>query len=510
MKKMTVKSISIILTLVLVWSVLSVGCAKKEEVNTDKQKETNTSQEQDSVKEKNELEPVTLTWYYRTTPQKDHDMVEKEINKITKEKINATVVLKPIDGGSFNDKMRTTIASGEEFDICFTAHWANNVYNNVAKGAFLPLEELLPKYAPKTYASMPKDFWNAVTIKGSIYGVPNYQFVGKQTGMIFQESLVEKYNINLESLKTLEDLTPIFEEIKNNEPKDTVVFPLRKKGLWEYMAPMYDYEEIGTSKDPGWANSELKVINQYKSEEFESHIRLMREWFLAGYINKDAATLEDYMPLIQTGKCATMYSDIKPGGKSNRKAQFGGIDIVEKPMHEAIVYTTGISGTLQAISKTSKNPERAMMFIELLNTDKELYNLMCFGIEGTHYNKVAENRIELVEGSGYNPNSAWAYGCQFNAYLLPGQDDDVWEQTITKNNSSKAATTLGFVFDQEPVKTQLAQCQSIISEFYPGLVNGAIDIDKYLPEFIQKLETAGADEVVAEKQRQLDEWLKTK
>lgn len=513
MKTRALKSMSIFLVLVMSLSVLFVGCSKTEDVTNETQveKKEETKQEATSAEETKE-ELVKLSWYYMTDPQKDQDVIEEEVNNITKEKINAEIDLKPIDGGSYKDKMRTTIAAGEEFDICFTAHWSNDFYGNVAKGAFVPLNDLLTEYAPKTYESIPAEFWPAVTINGNIYGVPNYQIVATQTGLIIQKPIAEKYNIDLDSINTLQDLTPIFEEIKNNEDPDTVVFPSRKKGIWGYLPTMYDMEEIA-GDSPGWVDvsgDELKVINQYASDGFKEHVNLMREWFLAGYINKDAATLENYMPLIKTGKAAVMYSDMKPGSKPQRKVQFGGIEVEEKIMLQPFVQTNGLSATLQAISKTSKNPERAMAFIELMNTDKELYNLMCYGIEGQHYNKVDENRIELVENSGYYPNKAWVYGNQFNAYLLPGQDDNVWEQTIELNNSSKAAETLGFVFDQEPVKTEIAQCQSVVDEFIPGLVNGAVDPDKYLPQFIEKLETAGAAKVIAEKQNQLDKWLSSK
>ncbi|MBN2983815.1 MULTISPECIES: DUF3502 domain-containing protein [Cohnella] len=41
------------------------------------------------------------------------------------------------------------------------------------------------------------------------------------------------------------------------------------------------------------------------------------------------------------------------------------------------------------------------------------------------------------------------------------------------------------------------------------LASGTSDLDKTLPEFLDKLKKAGAEKIVAEKQRQLDEWRKT-
>jgi hypothetical protein len=44
------------------------------------------------------------------------------------------------------------------------------------------------------------------------------------------------------------------------------------------------------------------------------------------------------------------------------------------------------ANSLTAIPATCKNPERAMMLIEAINTNVELFNLLCYGIEGTHWN----------------------------------------------------------------------------------------------------------------------------
>ena len=67
------------------------------------------------------------------------------------------------------------------------------------------------------------------------------------------------------------------------------------------------------------------------------------------------------------------------------------------------------------ISRTSKNPEKAFKFIELVNTDKDLYNLICFGIEGKHYNLDENGRVVFNDQGGYIPKACWKFGNQFNA-----------------------------------------------------------------------------------------------
>ena len=120
---------------------------------------------------------------------------------------------------------------------------------------------------------------------------------------------------------------------------------------------------------------------------------------------------------------------------------------------------------------------------------------------------VIDDTIEIIENSGYFPNTAWQFGNQFNAYYIKGQEKGIWEETIALNESALRAPTLGFNFDQEPISHLIAQQASIVEEYVPALTTGSLDPDTYLPEFIDKLGKADSErEIMAEIQRQLDEW----
>jgi len=53
----------------------------------------------------------------------------------------------------------------------------------------------------------------------------------------------------------------------------------------------------------------------------------------------------------------------------------------------------------------------------------------------------------------------------------------------------------------------LDEIQKVISRYVPILESGSVDIDKYYPEFLEELNQAGMDVVIADKQQQLDTWL---
>ena len=57
------------------------------------------------------------------------------------------------------------------------------------------------------------------------------------------------------------------------------------------------------------------------------------------------------------------------------------------------------------------------MLLNLLNTDKEIYNTLVWGVEGKHYKKVADNRIETIKDSGFQMGSPWEFG-NMSLYLF--------------------------------------------------------------------------------------------
>ncbi|MGO4274477.1 sugar ABC transporter substrate-binding protein, partial [Paenibacillus sp. TAF58] len=75
------------------------------------------------------LKPYTLTLYYPGTPQPDQKLVEEKMSEYLKGKINASIQIKPIDWGAWNDKMNLLVASGEQADIIFTASWNGHSTN---------------------------------------------------------------------------------------------------------------------------------------------------------------------------------------------------------------------------------------------------------------------------------------------------------------------------------------------------------------------------------------------
>ncbi|WP_168121597.1 ABC transporter substrate-binding protein [Paenibacillus sp. HB172176] len=490
-------------------AMLMVGCGKGNNNGAAEESTTPPTSNASATAETGEtLSPVKLTWYYPLSQlQPDQKTVEKEVNKITKEKLNATVNLMPVSIGDYVQKMNTILASGEKFDILWTGYLLKQE-ELVRKGAIQPLDDLLTDYAPDLMNDVPQVMWDGLSIDGHIYGIPNQQINGNRLGFIVQKRYADKYNLDPASIKTITDIEPFLEQIKQNEPDvipfgstfSSAVTGLNSEDLW-VLPGLDDHFYIKRGDDS-------YELLRYPQEDLDN-FRLASKWYKAGYIYKDAATAKmgDYET---KGLMAVQFNNVlKPGVEAEVKAKNGGNEVITIPVTDW--FSNGYSATTnQAISRTSENPERAMMFLNLVNSDKTLYNLLTNGVEGVHYDKLSDNVVKAKENSSYKPNMDWVFGSVFNAYLKEGQPADVWEKTKEINATPNVNPVGDFKFNSEPVITEIANLNAVWGEYKKGLATGTLDFDETWPELYERLKKAGEEKYVEEVTKQFNEYLKEK
>lgn len=463
-----------------------------------------------------------LTWYFGGAEQRDLSLVNEKVNEIVKEKIGATVKLVQIDWSSFDQKMNMMISTGEEFDLCYTSPQRNDYYNNVSRNAFWELDELLEKYGKQTKAQIPEEVWNAVRVNGKIYGVINYQIMATAYGFAVQREMADAAGFDWANVKSYKDIEPMLKYIKENYPTKIPLSYNKASNLFFGALPLFGFDAIGGNTIPGVVriNDETHtVINQYDTPEFKELIETMRDWYKKGYLKKDAATSEEYASDKAAAKFGilmpeylaidTTEEDLRP----DENYVGSGAPYYAKKLTPAYVTTDRVTATMTAISKTSKHPEKAMQFLELVHTDEELYNLICWGIEDKHWKRVNYQdldgktvEVEQIPDSGYAQNRAWMFGNTSKLWL---SKNDMGTERWTKINDEAVKTDLlGLAFDSSSVQTEMAACNAVIAEYLNSLVSGSVDIETEYPALLEKLEISGADKIVAEKQRQLDEWKK--
>ncbi|HTG71574.1 MAG TPA: ABC transporter substrate-binding protein, partial [Candidatus Udaeobacter sp.] len=277
-----------------------------------------------------------------------------------------------------------------------------------------------------------------------------------------------------------------------------------------YVGSFFDTLGEGFGVLPGHDNG-LKIVNMYETPEYADMLNTVRRWNQAGYVAKDAATsTETQYNLVKSGKAFSFISHMKPGIET-QESRTTGKEMVSVHFRPAVTATSNIISIMWSIARNSKDPERAMMLLNLMYTDKDFINLLDYGIEGKHYEKVSDNIIDYPQGvdatnSGYNLQMGWMFGNQSLSHIWNGDDPELWNKLAEFNKNAVKSKALGFTFNADTVKTEIAAVTNVQNQYKIALETGTVDPVTKLPEFNKQLKAAGIDKIIAEKQKQLDAW----
>ncbi|QGQ99741.1 extracellular solute-binding protein [Paenibacillus psychroresistens] len=492
--KKTKKSWVLLLTLLLTVSVVLSACGG----GTKEAAEGGMSAKPETAK------PVELIWYTIGTPQKDTDKVMDAVSKYTAEKIGVTVKMKMLDWGDYAQKMQVMTAAGEPMDIMFSASWAFDYVQNARKGAFLQIDDLLKSNGQGILSAVDPAFIEGSKVDGHNYGVPTNKELPAQEVWRFNKQFLDKYKLDITKVNSIESLEPLLKTIKENE-KD--VYPLAAdKSFMPYIP--YDYVIEKMPMAVKLDTTDYKVINILETPEMKQALQTMHKYYKAGYLPTEAATLNALTDVQSTGKWFIDKATTQPFADNLWSASLQ-YPVVSTPASPSLIYNWSVMGSLQAISANSKYPEKAMDFLNLLNTDPTLRNMVDSGIEGVHYKKVSANVMEALPDAKNYDMPTFSLGNIMITDLNASDPADKWDVFKKFNAAGKPAALYGFNFDTSKVVNEIAAVSNVKEEFWSALMTGTVDPEKYLPQAIEKFKTAGLDKIMAEAQTQVDAWRAT-
>ena len=465
---------------------------------------------------------TTLTWYMSINPvAADTDKVIEKLNEYTREKIGVEIDYNVIANPDYKEKMPNLINAGEYFDICFTANWTTDYLQFVGKDAYLDITELLPEYAKETYDFIPQEVWDTVKVDGQIYGVPSYKEMGWQGGIVYNSDLAEEYGIDMSQVSTLEDYTKVLETVaeKSKAAGQDVIGVSGLVNAWPMAAP---YESLSGNSTlpavaavPEYNNFEdmagQTVFNQYASEEYMNYCKTVYSWNKAGYLGGDPVNYDSDTANrdndFNNGALFSYFIQYAPGAAESMEASSGhGVGFV--PLMNPLFETSSAMGGLLAISSASEHPDKALEFINLLNTDEYVGTLIRHGIEGEHYTAVGDTQVDKTMGgtlteNGYDYTYGWQFGTPFNQKWDISYPENIEQLFKDYNDAAIISPHNGFTFDGVPVETQVAALTNTISEYGPSLETGSVDPEEYIPKFLQALEQNGSAQLLEEVSNQL-------
>ncbi|SEG95165.1 carbohydrate ABC transporter substrate-binding protein, CUT1 family [Actinacidiphila yanglinensis] len=457
---------------------------------------------------------VNLTYQYMSfLAQPDQALVQKALDARLKALgATFTVTLQPVL--DYTEKMTLNMSAGNVADLVFTASWTNDFFKNAGSGNFLALDDLLPQHAPKLYASLPKSIWQGATVGGKIYAAINQQRFPKLWGVSLRRDLAEKYDLDVASLTGYAQLEPFFAKVRAGE-KDVICWATDNATSGTAFYPeLYGWDPVATQYGLAvkYDDTSRKVFNVYATDEYRAAAELVYSWRQKGYTTKDPLSAADRAAKQHAGSIAAFSTQAPPTNPQLESFPTLSKSFVATPL----LNTDGVASTLTAVSRDTAHAEECVRFLELINTDKVLYNLLCFGIEGKHY--VLKDGVATfppgvdTKSDRYNPNLDWQYGDQFNAFYRTADDakSKRWEVEAALNKSAATSVALGFALDTSKLRTQVATVTAAITQYQQQVTIGLVKPSDGIPKLLKQLDRAGLDTLLSATQDQMDTWAKGK
>ena len=480
-----------------------------------------------------ELEPVTLrVWFHgsNVTPDASKKVMES-LNPILQEKLNVT--LEPIWGtwGDFDTATTADLQGGATADIYFTCNWSADEYNSYARdGYWVKLDDMLDTYAPELKALVPQALWDASVTNGidgeGIYAVPGLKDTATSNCWDVNGTLLEQLGYNVDDVKAagLDYFSAEFEEMlqKAKDEKGKDFYPLLiEPAVLERMVTVtaivtgdlnganvlsYYYDAEHPSKDIG-----STIVNKYGTEKFKAFAEKTYEYAQKGFISpecQNTETANDYRTACQNKGEYLFGTQSYSYGYELDMQEARGINVQYIPASAPYMDATSAQGAMMAISSASKNPERALMFLNLLNTDSEVMTMLNYGVEGFTYTKNSDGTISFIKENRdtYTP---WTNGMG-NVRLLPSTDKQgagFYDRFAAFYESAEQLPLGTFVFDSSVTATDNAAVANVYAKYAMNLMSGAVDPATELPKFLEELDAAGINAIVDAANEQLNAYL---
>lgn len=451
-----------------------------------------------------------------TVPSSDAiQRVQDAMNKLTLKNLNMTVSLEFITFATYQDQLNLALSSNEDYDI-FTAV-SGYCSSWVSSGYLTDLNDLLDEYGQgilSSYSS--EEIAKAPQINGFVFGVPVHKEIAMQPTIFFRTDILDKYNIDVSSVHTIDDVNAIYETLSEKEPDMWMVAPevggnpkaFAFDNLCANPTLGVTVGDITTSTD---------IVDFYETDGFYNWCKWANEWYKKGWINPGIASdTESYYSYIKSGQAFSFFSDYgHPLSEADQEQNCGETDLTMVTLGGPYCTTNTSAVFSYAIPSGSKDPVKAMQMLNYLMTSTDMMNLLNWGEEGVDYVVNEDGLLDYPEGKdastvGYHLGAGWILPNQFMCTPWSTDGADVYTKVQEYNKTATVSALLGFIFDPTPVTNQVSACLTVNNTYYKALQTGALDPDESLSKVVDELNAAGLQDILAEEQKQVDSFIASK
>ena len=505
------KFLCMLLAAVMVLSCLA-GCNKSgEEGKEETKEETKEASEVDTSEE------VEIIMYFISDRPAGQDEIDENLNKILKEKLNCTLQINWISWSDYSNTYNLKLSSGEPIDLIYTAGWLG--YTKLAQqGAFMALDELWPKYAPKNYERATDQAKMQAKVDGKTYCIPTLYATYSGYGPTYRLDVVKGTDAEGIQIKTFEDVEKYCEACKETNPKIMPLNIYENGSEWDLMNMRYKgYKDIEVANrlfyyDPTEKNPQIITLGEEK--DVVDFLKMMERWNEKEFFSKSCLSDTDSKKLDEGKAFITVHNiDTFTGNYISALEKQNGY---EWEFNNMCKFASHMPFTQDAVAvpNSAKNPERALMLWDLITSDQEVYDAFYYGIEGKSYELNDKGEKSGLNTDIYGESGMWTArttGLMRNAVGTPDKTINTWnewEEMIKKDDTWEKYSA--FTVDVTGLDTEIANLTNVMDTYWKPLelalnTNG---VEDGLAEFNDQLQKAGVEKVRAAFQAQLDAYVK--
>ncbi|MCI8712503.1 MAG: ABC transporter substrate-binding protein [Ruminococcus sp.] len=442
--------------------------------------------------------------------------IEQAVNEISVEKIGVAVELVPVNMHEAEKDYLLRLSKGEALDLMLVR--GHDVTTYINKGMLHPMNTYLKRNASYLYFQdgALDGAYGKQTQQGRLYGIANIPRMPVHGyGLWVSSAVLAEVGVKYEEghVYSLDELTRIFGRLKRKYPDSYPLGQITARRTSSGAGIYVDLgDALGADMLTGVVKNESDVVeNPFASEEYYEFLSYMESWYENEYIYPDSVTYDSVIaPLLEENMILSYPGVGNPGmfdlmmGEATDFVCLQTAPARETDADEADFWT---------IPSTSRYPAEAMKFLDLCYSDIRIVYLLNYGIVGRHY-EIADKEdswARPVMGEGrvgngfYNPFAGIG-----NCRMLCGMGmrrDREKEKTYVERALDKGNRYEGFVYETAAVSGEMDEVRKVVATYVPVLESGSVDLDENYQDFLTALEEAGIDRIIADKQRQLDEWL---
>lgn len=528
------KLVSLLLTAVTVVSLLA-GCGTKEVApsSNDSTEQSDSSESSDPV----ELEEKTIQIWLHGDKQKDSEKVWAAFNEKLKEYVpNTTVEFTLIAPAEYKEKFQQMLASGEGVDIAYAANWVTgNISEDINDGNFMPLNDLLAEYGQGINEVLGENVQNLhKKADGELYYLVNWQGLGdckygyyfvKEIADLAGDTWADDTAAALDKYwnegGTVEDYQKVFDQFDKYlaAAKEAGMLGAGMKWGTDTSYATHLAMASGSIVNVGLdhRNADFEVVDGFQSEYYKVYCKNMADFYKKGYIRSDAMSVDTsslHQPENGVIDENTYIMDKQNNWGDNRSAELTaqwGMDAICIGVERNSTLNLG-EATINVIPYCADEPERAMMVMNALYTEPELYQLLVYGIEGEHYTDNGDGTVNRLGGTtsedsyGYDN---WKVGSCINSLVTQNDTPGFYEMRKEEDTTAYSCPFTQFVFDQTGLEDVITAVRTVQNDYNAQMQTGCHgdDWEKVYEEFMAERKAAGIDKVIDAMKEQMSKYI---